>query len=88
MTSVENTGLHQQKVEKVFWAFSAFWRFLKIKFAFGRFCQVQWYKLYSVILHPQFDVIFNLGIVFPYRYSLVGYISYLIKVSYFYFWKM
>jgi len=66
---------HQQKVEKVFWAFGAFWRFLKVKFAFSQFCRVQLYKSYSAILHPHYDGIFKLGIVFQNRYSLVGYIS-------------
>ena len=66
---------HQQKVEKVFWAFWAFWRILKVKFAFSRFCWVQIYESHSAIVHPQYDGIFKLGIVFENRYSLVGYIS-------------
>jgi len=80
--SLENTPfcgrLHQQKVENVFWAFWAFWafwRFLKVKFTFSRFCWVQLFESYSAILHPQYDGIFKLGIVFQNRYSLVGYIS-------------
>ena len=69
------TITHQQKVEKVFWAFWALWRIVKVNFAFSRFCRVQLYESYSVILHPQYDGIFKLGIVFQNRYSLVGYIS-------------
>jgi len=63
--------IHQQKVEKVFWAFWAFWRMVKVKFAFSRFCRVQLYESYWAILHPQYDGIFTLGIVFQNRYSLV-----------------